>query len=97
MGVKYGKPYEEIVAELSEAIGGAEGCHLLFEMSRGEWLELAVEEREDCLRTMADDIFYGLGTEPVLPLGGGTIVYDKMNHVIKVIYDEQVTRLVRLV
>ena len=34
------------------------------------------DEQEECLRTLADDIFYGLGSAPVMHVGAGSVRHD---------------------
>ncbi len=98
MGVKFAKEYEVIIADLVQAIGEMEGCAELLEIEPQQWVELDEADRAECLRTLADDIFYGLGTEPVLPFGDGLITYDPNNHTIQIKYaDDKVIRIVHLI
>jgi hypothetical protein len=98
VGVKFGREYETIITDLALAIGEMEGCSELLEMDDDQWAQLDDVERSECLRTLADDVFYGLGTEPVLPLGEGVITYDKNKHTIQVKYDgKKIIRLVHLI
>jgi hypothetical protein len=98
VGVKFAREYETIIADLVLAIGEIKGCAELLEKDDGQWAQLDDAERSECLRTLADDIFYGLGTEPVLPFGEGVIAYDKNKHTIQVKYNGQkIIRLVHLI
>jgi hypothetical protein len=98
VGVKFAREYETIIAELVVAIGDMEGCAELLEMDAAQWAQLDSAEREECLRTLADDMFYGLGTEPVLPIGDGVITYDKNKHMIRIKYShDKVIRVVHLI
>jgi hypothetical protein len=97
MGVKFGKEYDEIMDDLSAAIGGIEHGYKLFEMAPEDWEELGEEERMACIRTLADDVFYGLGAEPVMQLEDCTVTYDSKNHVILLAYPEGLVRIVHLV
>lgn len=84
MGVKFGREYADIIRDLSEAIGRIGNTHECFEMEAEEWAALTGEEQAECLSTLADDIFFGLGTDPSIPLGRGTVSHDKSRHLIKV-------------
>jgi hypothetical protein len=98
VGVKFAREYETIIADLVQAIGGMKGCAELLEMDAEQWAQLEEEDRAECLRTLADDIFYGLGSESVMPFGDGVITYDASKHMIQVKYGgEKVIRLVHLI
>lgn len=98
MGVKFAREYETIIEDLVQAIGGMPGCADLLEIDPQQWVELEEVDRAECLRTLADDIFYGLGSEPVVPFGDGVITYDSGNHIIQVKYeDDKVIRIIHLI
>jgi hypothetical protein len=97
MGVKYARKYEAIIEELTDALLEVEGSYAFLEMTVLDWQELAAEERRECIRTMADDVFYGLGKESVLELGRGQVTYDAGTHRIQVNDGGQVTRLIMLI
>jgi hypothetical protein len=98
VGVKFAREYETIIADLVQAIGEMEGCADLLEMDPEQWVELDETDRAECLRTLADDIFYGLGSEPVLPFGDGFITYDPVKHTIHIKYaEDKIIRIVRLI
>jgi hypothetical protein len=98
VGVKFAREYEPIIADLVQAIGEMEGCAELLEIEPEQWVGLDEDERQECLRTLADDIFYGLGSEPVLPFGDGLITYDRIKHTIHIKYaDDKIIRIVHLI
>lgn len=97
MGIKYNREYNDIIAELAEAIGGVSTVYEWLEMEAADWEALDEAERGECVRTMADDLFYGLGADPVMRLGGATLAYDKGSHLIKIAYADNVVRAIRLV
>lgn len=97
MGIKYGREYKDIVTDFMRGIALVDGYYDLFEMSEEEWQELSAEEQEECLRTLADDIFYGLGSSPVMQVGVGTVRYDSANHVLKVHDGEKLVSVIYLV
>jgi hypothetical protein len=98
VGVKFAKEYETIIADLVQAIGDMEGCAELLEIDPEQWTELDEADRAECLRTLADDIFYGLGTEPVLPFGDGVITYEPVKHTIQIKYaNDKIIRIVHLI
>ncbi len=97
MGVKFKREYEDIVEEMTKAIISIHDCYDLFEMSQEEWGLMDQDEQKECVRTLADDIFYGLGNLPNLSIGSGKIEYDADNHILKVSSVPQVTHLIHLV
>ncbi|MBC8080692.1 MAG: hypothetical protein H7X86_10130 [Gorillibacterium sp.] len=97
MGVKFAREYEDIIAELTGALEQVEDCYTFFDMEAQDWAGLEPEERKECLRTLADDVFYGLGTEPEMELGQGILSYEADKHIVTVAYPNAVTRIVRLI
>ncbi|MEW9699287.1 hypothetical protein [Paenibacillus sp. SI8] len=97
MGIKFGREYKDIVADFMRGIALVDGFYDLFEMTEEEWQELSTEEQEECLRTLADDIFYGLGSAPVMEVGIGSVRHDPNNHVLKVHDGEKVVSVIYLV
>ena len=97
MGVKFNREYQDIIVDFSNAISTIPDCHELFEMSNQEWSQLAAAEQHEIIRTLADDLFYGLGTDRQLAIGSGSVEYDPKSHLIKVTSGPQVLHLVRLI
>jgi hypothetical protein len=98
VGVKFAREYEDIIADLVQAIGDMDGCAEFLEIDAVHWIELEEADRAECLRTLADDIFYGLGTQHVLPFGDGVITYDHGKHTIHIKYaDDKVIRVIHLI
>jgi hypothetical protein len=67
-----------------------------FEMEASDWDELSSDERKICVRTLADDLFYLLGSEPTAEIGSGTAEYDAGHAVIKVAADSQLVHVISL-
>jgi hypothetical protein len=96
MGVKFYREYRDIVDDLSQALLTINDCYLAFYMNPDDWQELDSEERSECVRTLADDVFYGLGKEPRMKVGSGQVLYDQTHHLIKVYPNAQIVHLVKL-
>ncbi|WP_248927647.1 hypothetical protein [Paenibacillus hamazuiensis] len=96
MGVKFGREYSEIVDELSAAIVQIGGVYTFFEMEADDWQAMGKDEQRECIRTMADDLFYGLGADPVMDIGTGSVSYDKNKHILKVNDGEGTVTVIRL-
>lgn len=97
MGVKFAREYRDIISDLIEGIKNVDVFYDFFEMTQNEWNELTEEEQTDCVRTLADDVFYGLGTNTNLDLGKGRVFYDPNHHKIKVFNGENVVHVINLV
>lgn len=97
MGVKFNRDYKDIVTDLAQAVSAIPDSYEFFEMSADDWNDLEQQERAEVIRTLADDVFYGLGERPKLSVGSGQIEYDPHNHVIKVTPGSRVVHVVRLI
>jgi hypothetical protein len=97
MGVKFNREYKDIVMDLSAALHAIKDGYETFEMTAEEWSAQDAEEQAEVMRTLADDIFYGLGSAPTLYIGSGKIEYDAVNHLIKVHSDEKVVHIIKLI
>ncbi|OCT16169.1 hypothetical protein A8709_01620 [Paenibacillus pectinilyticus] len=97
MGIKFGREYKDIVTDFVRGIELVNGFYELLEMSAEDWQELDTEDQEQCLRTLADDIFYGLGSSPVMNVGAGSVRHDASNHVLKVHDGEKLVSVIYLV
>jgi hypothetical protein len=84
MGIKYAREYKKIIDELALAIQKIDGFYEFFEMSKEEWNLIDDSEKQECAKTLADDIFYGLGEESNLWVGQGSIIYYKDKSVIEI-------------
>lgn len=97
LGVRHGREYHLILKDLTEALTEIEDSYTFFEMTDEDWGRLNKDERTSLLEALADDVFYGLGGEPRLRVGGGDVTYDPKYHVIKVGIGEKLVRIVHLV
>ncbi|CAM4368244.1 hypothetical protein L1N85_22630 [Paenibacillus alkaliterrae] len=97
MGVRHGREYADILKDLTEAVAEIEESYTFFEMEREEWAALASEDRHEVMEALADDVFFGLGVDPVIEVGKGTITHNSKHHIIEVTQGEKVTQIIRLV
>ncbi|MNB81454.1 hypothetical protein D3C75_282380 [compost metagenome] len=89
VGVKHGRDYSEILNELTEAVSRISDSYVFFEMEPDEWQELPQESKLEVWEALAEDLFYGLGNEPVIHVGSGVVIYDKETHRINILLGEQ--------
>jgi len=97
MGVRHAREYKEILEELTEAISSIDDGYVFFEMEATDWEQLDTSERQDVMEALADDVFYGLGEEPVIKVGGGMVAYRQKHHCIEVSVDGRESRIIRLI
>lgn len=97
MGVKFGREYEDIMQDLTLAISQIEESFTFFEMTLQQWNALDGEEQQECLKTLADDVFFALGTNARVKVGKGILIYEKSKHRIAVDQDGKVIQLVNLI
>lgn len=86
MGVKYSGEYAVIISDFARALGRIEEIGEFLEMDAGTWGRLSAEERIDCIRTAADDLFYALGIEKEFDVGAARVFLDEIHHRICVRY-----------
>lgn len=96
MGVKFGREYNDIVNDLTTAIGQIRDCYDFFEMSEEDWTDMSSDEQAECLKTLADDVFFALGSDSTIQVGQGLLVYEKSKHIIKVDQGENIISLIQL-
>ncbi|MNH95171.1 hypothetical protein D3C73_478060 [compost metagenome] len=97
MGIKFGREYEDIIVDLKQALTMVDGFYDLFEMTLEDWSELDDEQQKECLQTLADDIFYGLGSDPEMNIGSGLLRHDPSRHVIQVHNGDNLVSVIYLV
>jgi hypothetical protein len=97
MAIRYTRPYDAILDDLSRALADIPDFHTTFEMDRDEWAALPEGDKAVCVRTLADDLFYVLGGESTTaPAGSGTVAYDRDHGIIKVIASPSLVHIVNL-
>ncbi|GIO39907.1 hypothetical protein J41TS12_47680 [Paenibacillus antibioticophila] len=97
MGVKHGRDYEYILKDLTEAIGRIQDCYLFFEMEVSEWEQLDQEAKAEVQEALAEDLFYGLGSEPVIEVGSAVVIHDPEGHRINFLIGEEELTSVMLI
>ncbi|OXM83206.1 hypothetical protein [Paenibacillus rigui] len=97
MGIKFGREYNDIIDDFTQALHSIDECYTFLEMTNDEWNELEREEQQECMKTLADDLFYGLGTSPKMKVGGCTLSHDKEKHVIVIHHDGKLISVIYLV
>jgi hypothetical protein len=97
MGVKFNREYEDIVKDMVEAIVAIDDFYTFFDMSEKDWRGLDQEERVECAKTLADDLFYSLGADPEIEIGTAKLQYDASHHILKMVYDPKHTKIIHLI
>ncbi|MDP4094492.1 MAG: hypothetical protein Q8920_14165 [Bacillota bacterium] len=97
MGIKYTREYRDIITELTEAVMKVEDYFSFLEMDAEDWNRLKENQRLECTRTLSDDIFYALGTDPSFEIGEGSVKYIKGKSIIEVYNKDICVGTIRLV
>ncbi|UNK18573.1 hypothetical protein MNQ98_00470 [Paenibacillus sp. N3/727] len=97
MGVKHGRDYGDILTDLTEAVGRIPDSYVFFEMESEDWSNLNDTEKNEVHEALAEDLFYALGTEPVISVGSGVVIHDQTNHRIHILIGEEELAFVALV
>lgn len=97
MGVKFAREYEDIVEDLGRAIQRIEQFYKFFYMTDEDWGELPDDEQQACVKTLADDIFFALGSNRQISVGAGFVHYNADKHVLTVEDGRKIVTVVNLV
>lgn len=97
MGIKFAREYNDIIDDFTQALHSIDECYSFLEMTPEDWNELDGEEQQECIKTLADDLFYGLGTEPKMRVGSCTVSHDREKHVIVIYHEGKLISVVYLV
>jgi len=97
MAISYSRDYNLILDDLSRAIATIPKFYEAFEMDRASWTALDEEDKNICLRTLADDVFYVLGGSAAsTAVSSGTAEYDPGHGIIKITADPGLIHVVTL-
>ncbi|MGG1597236.1 MULTISPECIES: hypothetical protein [Paenibacillus] len=97
MGIKFGREYNDIINDFTDALRGVEGCCEFLEMPADDWDAMSEEEQKECMKTLADDLFYGLGVEAQMSIGDCMVTHDPKRHLIRIDQGETLTTVIYLV
>lgn len=97
VGVKHGRDYEFILADLTNAVGRIQDSYLFFEMESSEWEVLSDTDRGEVLEALAEDLFFGLGSEPMIEVGSAIVIYDPEGHRINILIGDSELTSVSLI
>jgi len=95
MGIKFIREYDDIIKEISNALIDIDVFYSFISIEEDEWNELSDAEKDDILKTMADDIFYSLGDIKNIELGSGKISYSNDKNCI-IIENNKCTSIIKL-
>jgi hypothetical protein len=94
--IKYTRAYGDIINELADAVCSIDNFYSFIEMDSEAWDKLDSRMQHECARTMADDVFYTLGTSLAINVGNGLVKYDGENDIIKVFNADRCVYIVKL-
>jgi hypothetical protein len=97
MGIKFNRDYEEISRELTEAVYNIDNFYTFFDMNQFDFNALTEDEKMDCAKTLADDLFYGLFTDNKIEIGSGMAEYDNEKHAITISDGKEYKKIIDLI
>lgn len=96
MGIKFLKQYDEIIHDLVEILIEINDIYTFFEMPENSWKYLSKSNKRKYTQTLADDLFFALGTEKEFDIGSGKIVYNDLEHTLEVSNADSIIGIVNL-
>ncbi|WP_458120555.1 hypothetical protein [Paenibacillus sp. Z6-24] len=97
MGVKHGRDYEGILEDLTTALNLIPDSYMFFHMESKEWEALQDSEKREVQEALAEDLFYALGSESMIHVGSGIVIYDSDTHRINILIGEEEMTFVSLI
>lgn len=97
MGVKFARDYDDIVHDLFHVFVQVNQHYEFMGMDEQDWLELSDDQKQSCLKTMADDVVFALGERANIEIGASMVHYDRQHHAITINDQDNVTHIIPLV
>ena len=97
MGIRFKRNYKEINQELVQAIKKIDRIFEVLGMEAKIWNQLQENKKAEYLKTLADDLFYALGTETKVEIGNGYLEYIEKQNKILVSQKDNCTQIINLV
>ncbi|MDP4088549.1 MAG: hypothetical protein Q8930_04660 [Bacillota bacterium] len=96
MALSYTREYKRIIDELAEGILKIHKFYEFFEMEERDWNQLSHDEKCECAKTLADDVFYALGRESFMNMCDSIIQYDEGKGLIAILEKDKVLEKIYL-
>jgi len=97
MGIKFQRKYEDIINDMISSVEDIDNLYDFIDMKQESWNSMRDEQRQACIKTMADDLLYGLGYYEKIDVGSGQVIYDSEKEIIKVKINQDYLRIINLV
>ena len=97
LGVKYNREYKDIINELSKVIQNIDNFYEFIMIETADWINLNKVEQDEIVNTIADDIFFALGSENIVKLGNGLIKYNAEMNVVEVYKQDKHIEAIKLI
>lgn len=96
MSLKFSREYKRIIEEIADCLLNIKEIYSFLGMEKSTWEELEDEDKIEFTKTLADDIFYALGQEPIVEIGDDKIEYSKEKSEIYIISKNSIIKTVKL-
>lgn len=91
MAIKYDRDYKDIIDELSNYIYKIDNFYEFFEMTKVDWSNYDEHEKKEFAKTLADDIFYALGSEGSIEIINSIVRYNEDKAVIEILSNNNIS------
>ncbi|NLZ48048.1 MAG: hypothetical protein GX895_04540 [Clostridiales bacterium] len=96
MSLRFSREYKRIIEEIADGLLEIEDIYNFLGMEKDIWQELHKEDRIEFSKTLADDIFYALGKEPIMEIGNDRVEYSREKSEIYIVSEENIIKTVKL-
>lgn len=84
MGIKYIREYKNIISDLTDLLIEINDIYTFFGMPLSTWKYLSASKKRNYVVTLADDLFFALGTTKEFEMGSSKIVYNSEQQVLEI-------------
>lgn len=84
MGVKFFRQYNDIIYDLVNLLIDIPNIYTFFDMPQNDWDCLSKSNKKKYTETLADDLFFALGTAKEFEMGSSKIVYNSEQQVLEI-------------
>ncbi|NLM35373.1 MAG: hypothetical protein GX206_08040 [Clostridiales bacterium] len=96
MALQFSREYKRIIEEIADGLSNITDVYSILDMEKTTWEDLCDQDKIEFTKTLADDIFYALGQEPIMIIGDDKVEYSKEKGEINIISQNNVIKSVKL-
>ena len=92
MALQFSREYKRIIEEIADGLSNITDVYSILDMEKTTWEDLCDQDKIEFTKTLADDIFYALGQEPIMIIGDDKVEYSKEKGEINIISQNNVIK-----